>query len=282
MTGKPRELLDIPEMKDLLNLTYDDFGSGGGSQIERNLFHIQPLYLWFKHNPSVSLVFSTAYLIAVFLLLQIMRDRPGFELKRPLALWNGLLATFSIYAVYRFTIYMFLEGWKYGYYQMVCRGRLTSPDQALWEVIFISSKVVEFGDTFFLIVRKRPVTFLQVYHHGITLIFCWYSTAYDNSVKTVFGSLNFAVHSFMYTYFCVSALGVSIPRSIASCITTLQMGQFVAAIVAICSAIFFKTNVGCDGSFLMYCISITIYVSFFILFRNYFAQSQKRRAKKES
>ncbi|CAG0890249.1 unnamed protein product, partial [Cyprideis torosa] len=227
MAGKPRVLLDIPEMRDLLNLTYDDFGSGGGSQIERDLIDIESLYFWFRRNAGASLVLSTVYIIAVILLVQIMRDRPGFELKRPLALWNGLLAIFSSYGVYRYTIYFFIEAWSYGFHQAICRARLTSLDQALWDMILTFSKVVEFGDTFFLIFRKRPVTFLQVYHHAITLIFCWYSTAYDSSVKTVFGSLNLAVHSLMYTYFSLTALGVSIPRPIARCITMLQMGQFV-------------------------------------------------------
>ncbi|CAG0891669.1 unnamed protein product [Cyprideis torosa] len=282
MPGIPRVLLEVPEMSQLLNLTYDDYGDGIGSQIERDLIKIEPIYLWFRHNPSASLLFSASYLIIVFVLLRIMQDRPGFELKGPLALWNGFLAIFSIYGVCRCAIYAFWEGWRYGFHQAICRGRITSPDEALWEVLFTASKVLEFGDTFFLILRKRPVTFLQVYHHAIVLIFSWYSTAYDNALKTVFGSLNVAVHSVMYTYFSLTAAGVSIPRSIARCITMLQMGQFVAGILIICSAIFFKTTIGCDGPFQGYFLSIAIYISFLILFHNYFAQSQKRHAKKQS
>ena len=60
-------------------------------------------------------------------------------------------------------------------------------------------QIVELGDSYFLVLRKRPLTFLQYYHHALTLIYCWGVYAEEpvyNRIGTLF---NLAVHSVMYT-----------------------------------------------------------------------------------
>jgi len=64
------------------------------------------------------------------------------------------------------------------------------------------SKVVEFGDTLFIVLRKRPLLLLQHYHHLATMLYCTYGVivTYDmNNSNVFFAAMNYSVHSFMYT-----------------------------------------------------------------------------------
>lgn len=46
---------------------------------------------------------------------------------------------------------------------------------AVWAFAFAASKVVELGDTIFLLMRKKPLIFLHWYHHAVVLIYSWNS-----------------------------------------------------------------------------------------------------------
>ena len=45
----------------------------------------------------------------------------------------------------------------------------------LWVILMTLSKLVELGDTIFIVLRKQPLVFLHWYHHISTLIYCWNS-----------------------------------------------------------------------------------------------------------
>lgn len=44
---------------------------------------------------------------------------------------------------------------------------------AFWGTLFSLSKVIELGDTAFIILRKQPLIFLHYYHHATVLIYTW-------------------------------------------------------------------------------------------------------------
>lgn len=70
------------------------------------------------------------------------------------------------------------------------------------------SKVMEFGDTFFIVFRKSPLPFLHWYHHVSVCIFAWYAlTTEPSALSTWFAGMNFAVHTVMYTYYACRAFG---------------------------------------------------------------------------
>ncbi len=70
-------------------------------------------------------------------------------------------------------------------------------------------QAVEFGDTVFIVLRKRPVIILHWYHHTTVLVFCWHSYRELTSMARWFVAVNYAVHSCMYTYYAVRAAGVT-------------------------------------------------------------------------
>jgi hypothetical protein len=39
--------------------------------------------------------------------------------------------------------------------------------------VALSSQVWEFGDTFILILRGKPIDFLHIYHHAMTELLTW-------------------------------------------------------------------------------------------------------------
>jgi hypothetical protein len=58
-----------------------------------------------------------------------------------------------------------------GFMWEICHGdiELRNP----WTFYFCMSKIPELLDTVFIVLRKRPLRFLQYYHHIVTMWFCW-------------------------------------------------------------------------------------------------------------
>ena len=77
--------------------------------------------------------------------------------------------------------------------------------KVLW--LFYMSKVLDFMDTFFIVMKKnwKQLTFLHVYHHSTIFAFYWLNlnAGYDGDIFLPI-ILNGAIHTVMYTYYFVS------------------------------------------------------------------------------
>lgn len=76
------------------------------------------------------------------------------------------------------------------------------------------SKVFEFGDTAFVVLRKQDLKFIHYYHHVVTAVGWWYMYPYYEPVQMWFVVMNSFVHSLMYPYYAlrVSFLNRGISR----------------------------------------------------------------------
>lgn len=136
---------------------------------------------------------------------------------------------------------------------------------------FALSKFVELGDTVFLAVRNRKISFLHSYHHASVLLMTWILFVNKASVGPVFVAMNYFVHVFLYVYY----LAASFPdvykraRSVAPAITALQITQMIFGVM-VCSYAFVRKIKGleCNTSASLSALAMCSYAFYFVLFSN--------------
>lgn len=157
------------------------------------------------HVPAIATVL---YLAMIFGGQMLMKDRKPLPVKPLMILWNVLLAAFSIIGAYFYVPELLRVIQSKGLHYEMCSfdSEITSP----WVYLFCLSKIPELVDTFWLVVRKRPVIFLHGYHHVTVMWFCWY--AWGNLIENggIFAAMNLTVHSIMYLFVTLLSPFISI------------------------------------------------------------------------
>lgn len=230
--------------------------------------------LWY-----VPYIASLLYLLAVYLGTSWMSAREAYSFRPLLVLWNLILSVVSIAG----TCVLFPDLWQYfierGFVDSVCTSAVHhKPMLSFWAFIFVISKIFEFGDTFFIIVRKTPLRFLHWYHHVTVCVFSWYSLSISNTAAHWFCAMNFAVHSVMYSYYLLKALKMPIPTFVATGITLLQLVQFVLGFgVTAVAAHQYIIGRPCFTDTYHLTLGLVIYSSYFVLFSRFFYQKYVKK-----
>lgn len=230
------------------------------------------LQRWQTNYWSLSVVASVMYLILLYLGKRYMKYREPCVLQKPLFLWNVGLAVFSILGTLSSAPNLLHLLYRKGFIVSSCRAMLyDNSSLLLWSVLFALSKIVEFGDTFFLVVRKSPLQFLHWYHHITVLMYSWYGLGMRAANAHWFGSMNYAVHSLMYSYFAVRAAGWRVPMLISKAITFMQIAQMLMGL-AVNLAVYaaFSSGQDCDVTYTYFYVGIFIYGSYTLLFTYFF------------
>jgi hypothetical protein len=93
---------------------------------------------------------------------------------------------------------------------------------------FYISKVYEFVDTWILLVKGVKPAILQTFHHTGAVLAMWVLVVTENPATWIFVVLNSLIHTFMYCYYTLTALGYRPSWKII--MTILQILQFIAGL----------------------------------------------------
>ncbi|KAI1280447.1 putative fatty acid elongation protein 3 [Halotydeus destructor] len=211
----------------------------------------------------------TAYIVVVFALKTLMRDRKPFELRGPLITWNLALAIFSVLGSIGVGAELFSLLFNEGLDATVCSPNYRFNSAGFWQFMFALSKMAEFVDSVFIVLRKKPLIFLHYYHHVET---CWYTMFQFTRLVPLARwctFINLAVHSVMYSYYAIRAMGFRVPRQVAMAITTLQCAQMYLCLYLISRAVYLQ----CEQNYAALAFGSLQYLIYAGLFTNYFIQS---------
>lgn len=124
-------------------------------------------------------------------------------------------------------------GWLTGDYNWICQPLDKSNSthairmqHIVWWLLI--SKFTDFFDTVFFILRKKTsqVTVLHVFHHFVVPLSIWVGLKFSPGGQgTLFTLINCFIHTLMYSYYCLSAMGPSLQKYLwwKKYLTTLQM-----------------------------------------------------------
>jgi len=190
---------------------------------------------WTMERRTWSVGIVAVYLITLFALEKFMKNRRAYALQKSLICWNVCLTVFSAFGLYYTASEFLATNNAQGFTGLYCRtNQLFRGPSGYWVWLFTLSKVVELGDSYFLVLRKRPLTFLQYFHHSLTLVYCWWSYVEAPSFNRIGTLMNYLVHTVMYAYFLARSLRVAVPAVVAQAVTGLQILQFVIAATLLC------------------------------------------------
>nr|ANN11902.1 polyunsaturated fatty acid elongase Elovl5 [Siganus guttatus] len=228
-----------------------------------------------NYPPTFAL--TVVYLLIVWLGPKYMKNRPAYSCRGLMVIYNLGLTLLSFYMFYELGCAIWFGG-----YNFYCQNTYSLPEmdnkvmRVLWWYYF--SKLIEFMDTFFFILRKNnhQITFLHIYHHASMFNIWWFVMNWIPCGQTYFGaSLNSFVHVVMYSYYGLSAIPALRPYLWwKKYITQLQLVQFFLTMFQTYCAVLWPCGFPIGWLY----FQISYMVTLVILFSNFYIQTYKKRS----
>ncbi|XP_034184775.2 very long chain fatty acid elongase 6 [Osmia lignaria lignaria] len=232
---------------------------------------------WMIKNWTNGFYYCGIYMILIFGGQHYMSNRPKFELRGLLTVWNTVLAIFSIIGFTRTAPELIYVLRNYGFHYSICVPSFIERNcvSGFWTWMFVLSKLPELGDTIFIVLRKQRLIFLHWYHHITVLLYAWFSYTEYAATARWYIVMNYFVHSIMYSYYALKAMRYRPPQWIAMLITSLQILQMVMGVIVNIRAFQYLESgkIDCHISRVNVTLGLLIYFSYFILFAKFFRSS---------
>jgi hypothetical protein len=234
----------------------------------------------FFENIYVPVVFSILYLSMIFFLSKWMEKRSPIKLDIYLSIHNFILLLLSVimfFGILNVVIKIYIEN---DFFELYCGSSFENNQSLLfWCYIFYLSKYYELLDTMFLILRKRKLTILHVWHHFSVLYLCWFSQNERMMFAWISAILNCFVHIIMYYYYFLHSIS---KKNIwwRKYLTLMQIIQFIIDIFTSILFAYVKlfTEYDCFGSWRLWTISNFIGLSFLYLFIDLYIKDNKSKS----
>lgn len=237
----------------------------------------------FMSSPWPGITLSIIYwYICIVLGPTMMKDRPAFELKRFIQVYNIFQVALSAWIF----VESCLAGWT-SHYNWTCQPVEldTHPNSKAMRMaamthLYFLSKFTEFFDTFFFIARKKygQVSTLHLIHHGIMPPMAWLLVRWLPGGHESFGGMfNSLVHVIMYSYYFLASLGPQMQKYLwwKRYLTSFQMFQFCC--VFIHAMILILGFAECGYPWQFSCISAGTVAMFFVLFADFYVKAYKNK-----
>uniref|UniRef100_A0A6B2LFN9 Elongation of fatty acids protein n=1 Tax=Arcella intermedia TaxID=1963864 RepID=A0A6B2LFN9_9EUKA len=142
-----------------------------------------------------------------------------------------------------------------------------------WIWIFHLTKFYELLDTLILVLSKRPLTFLHVYHHLLTLFITWYGVYAKVTFQWWGLLLNSFVHVLMYYYYALRDTPYGKNIWWKRHLTQLQMVQFVVNLFVGVAWFYWELTYDCSGDVIVVGVTVFAQFTFLFLFIRFFARA---------
>ncbi|CAH1282947.1 unnamed protein product [Diabrotica balteata] len=229
-------------------------------------------------SPVPTLLFICLYFFIVWIGPKMMEKRRPFKLTWLLVPYNLYMAGLNFYIASRLLTASFRL--RYNYFCEPCREKYTADEMQIADAVwwYYFSKLLEFCDTIFFILRKKTtqLSFLHVYHHSTMFAFWWIGIKWVPSGSTFLPAMvNSGIHVLMYSYYGLSVFGPKVAQYLwwKKYLTILQLIQFTCALILGANGI----RMGCEFPLWMHYTLIGYMISFIVLFGNFYVKAYLER-----
>jgi len=234
-----------------------------------------------------------AYYAVIFGVQAIMRkyNIKPIQLKWIFFLHNCILSIVSLALLSGFAYNLIPMIRKHGILYALCHGDSYTQQMELLYYLNYLVKWWEFVDTVFLVLKRKKLEFLHVYHHSFTMVLCYVELVGRVTVSWLVITINLAIHVVMYYYYARTSV---IKKRVwwKKYLTTMQIVQFIID-VAVIYAILIANNIykiapnfilaypcaGTDFSHIFGCLIVTSYLFLFI---DFFKKTYKSKSARKS
>ncbi|GFT43528.1 elongation of very long chain fatty acids protein AAEL008004 [Nephila pilipes] len=167
--------------------------------------------------PILSIIISYVYFVKV-LGPQWMKNREPFKIEKIIAAYNILMVIFSAWFFLYGGSYSYIPPW--GKFSWICEPINYSRDPEILNIFFVLRK------------KFTHISALHVIHHSLVAWGVWIGMKFGaGGNNAFFPFINCFVHTIMYSYYCLAALGPGMRKYLwwKKYLTILQMVQFVVA-----------------------------------------------------
>jgi len=235
---------------------------------------------------EIPLIAVAVYFMTIVGLKWAVRKYGKWDVRNTAFYWNSFLSIYSWCGFFACVPVLVHTLYEHGLYFATCAPARWYGEGwcGFFVMLFIYSKIAELIDTVFLLLGGKPIIVLQWWHHSTVLLYCWHSYSVRIGTGIWFASMNYAVHSVMYTYFALTATKYrKVVAPYAIFITLFQLLQMVVGMWVTMQAVMWQASgEECSVNKTNSVLGLAMYFSYFVLFAELFVNNYLRKKKQAS
>lgn len=214
---------------------------------------------------------------------RMMRDKKPYEILPIIRVYNVAMAAWNGFGVYTACQLM-----NYGLDALGCRP--VDPfqrdehtlNQIYYGWMFFTSRLVEFADTIFFVLRKKnnQVSSFHVFHHSSVPTATWFFLKFaPGGNSAIFPIINTCIHTIMYTYYFLATFPSAQPYlGWKKYLTQMQIVQFLIIIGCCLQPLFIP---GCKFPRALLWIMVAFSFVFLYLFGDFYLKSYNKQKRQQ-